>query len=462
MSLMKYAVYAGVIIGIAFFFEQIMVFMYDLTLQCAAGQLTSYVLLVVIWIVLYIVARAFFDKKVHPQSSKFALWASILHVGASLAVFLYSFEPLLLLIFPVIIVVGYWSRQKASKHPQASRIHFRFQVTHPEFIDGRGGACAVRAGPQGFTLIKFLNVALPLPTKELLIYLYRQQVEWTFEAHHNAHGLAYCIGVLANDRNYDAAFERCVHQANQLRQFLKRRKVRITDVSDVLGVQKTFYRPYFIEGPFALDARGDPRDFPRIKNQADEIAIEEDFSEKTFAIHALSPTFKPTPLYESLNALGEECYLQLHARPLSEEEMSERDARLTEAYRESIHHLSDGLEGNAEIQAASYLFTQTGQSKESIEPLLDKEELARLKDIKRERRSLEAGRKDGMWEFELYLFGNPTLVQTLEVKVGGKIQPLTPHALSPLAMRALLGIGQVVDSKRIFHLFPRRRNVLSR
>lgn len=454
MSLMKYAVYLGVILGIAFFFEQIMVFMYDLTLQCAAGELASYVILAVIWVFIYIIMRAYFDKKVHPQSSKFALWASVAHIGVSLAVFFSNTDPLLLLIFLILPAIWWMMRYKPSRTP---KVRFSANPIHLEFIDARGGVCVLRSGLPRLTLLKFFTLYPPLAMRELLMFFNHRQMECSLELQRTAQGLNYCLALITQGHNYDQAFEECYRQANDLRQFLKKQRVRFRDIGDYLNAQLAFYKPYFCETAFSLDHRGHPRQFPTVTALDGEVVIEEDFSERCFAIHALRPEFTPNDLYAFLEKQEEEFFLQFHMRPLTDMEVELLEIECHEGYRDSLQRLSEEVQNDG-LFAVGNLFERTGEaSMKNFEPLLDREELKRFKKIKKQMRDIEDGKRLGFWEFEFRVLGSSILAQSIRVKVGGELELLPPHALRMLSSRLSSGFSQVVNSKKVERALPYQR-----
>ncbi len=452
MGMIKYAVYLGVIIVIALVFEQFITGVYNLTLQGVAGNLSSYIFLVVIYFILFILGRAFFDKKLNSKSSQFILWGSMVHIGAMLAVYLYSINPALLFIFPAVIVIGLWSRNKT---PGASKFHFKFRATHPEFIDERGGVCVLRSGSLGFALMKFFRIYLPIPLKELLLYLYNEKIECCFEVQGNGSGITYYLAVLGQGRNYDQTFKEFMDRNNRLRQFLRKEAVHFEDISDVISAQHTFYLPFFPNTPFKVDTHGTPQEFPAISNANGEIILQQEFDEQVFSVFSMKPHFAPGTLYQFLGNLNENYFLQIHLHPLSDIDVTLRAEELNQRYRDSIKRLSAGLEDNAEFQAASYLFNQVGQSsKDSIEPLLDKEELDHLDYIKKEIENVKFGRKIGLWDVEFSFLGSIVLAQTLNVKFGGTNQRISPHAISALTARTSLGQSQILDSKILHRLLP--------
>ena len=164
----------------------------------------------------------FTHKKIYKQSSQFVLWASMLHIGGTLGVFFYSYNPFLLFIFPVILVIVYITRQK---NPASSKLRFKFQTIHPEFIDDRGGICVIRSGAGGFRLLKFFRLDPVLPMKELILYLFHEQVECSFEIHRTPKGLVYYLGIITEGRKYDALHERFMVQINRIRQFFKKQQI---------------------------------------------------------------------------------------------------------------------------------------------------------------------------------------------------------------------------------------------
>ncbi|MFX1296435.1 MAG: hypothetical protein ACFFD2_16470 [Promethearchaeota archaeon] len=454
MNLIKYGIYIGAIVIVALLFEKIMTFFYDLTLNGLVGDLTSYLYLTLIWLAIFIIARGFLDKKMHPKSSQFALLGGGLHIGLCLAIYFYNTQPLYLLIFPVIIVIGYWMHQNRST---LSKGRYKLRPTHPEFVDERGGTCVFRAGSQGFTILKFFEITPPIPIKEFLLYLFHELVECTFEIRNSEGNLSYYLTVIAHGRNYDITHRHCMEQSNRLRQFFRQERMHSVDVNDVLNALCIYYAPYFLHNPTTLDEKGIPTIFPKLSSLENELIIEQGYDERTFTIHVLHPTFEANNLYSFLENLDENYYLQLHFRPLSSKEITEREDRFNQEYRDSLKRLTNGLEGDTEFQAASYLFSSVGRvSKENLEPLLDQSELTHLKEVKQKMQHIKVGRKIGLWAVDFYLMGNPVIAQTLAVKLNGIQQILIPHAFAPLACRKSLGYTHFIDSKELSTLLPQQ------
>ena len=453
MSYIKYAIYAGAVFIVALLFEQIMTGLYNVTLTGAAGDIGSLIILAFFWMALYIVGRAYLDKKVHKNASQFTLFAGLLHVGGTLGIFFYQTDPIYLLTFPVLFVIAVWVRRNSPKDGGNWKI--RFRSVHPEFIDDRGGVCVVRSGGNGFNLVKFIEVTPPLPVRELLMFFFHQQIECTFESLHMAGQSVYFLGVVARGRRYDENLQRILTQASKIRQFLKTQQVGLRDVGDCLNAQRTFYAPYFLTKPAPVDEKGHPSRFPEISHMENRVVVTESFSERTFTVHAIKPSFQANGFYPFLNTLKEDWYLRLYMHPLDDVEITLREEHVSEEYRNAIRRLSDGLEDNAEFQAASYLFSQVGApQKENIEPLLDRDELSHLGDVKRELKSIKSGRQHGLWNIELHLCGSEVLAQTLRIKVDGTSQLLAPNAIGPILSRQFLSEGRTINSKSLFHLLP--------
>ncbi|MDD1778604.1 MAG: hypothetical protein LUQ65_10595 [Candidatus Helarchaeota archaeon] len=451
MALMKYVIYIGIILIIAFFFEQIMTVLYDSTLQGIAGNVNAYLLLVVIWVIIYFVARIVFDKKVHPKSSHYALLAGILHVSIMLALFFANSNPLLLLIFPVIIGVIFWTRKK---HPTAPKFAFKFQPTHPLYIDDRSGMAVFRIGKDGFLLLKFFMVKPPLPVKELLLYLYRQGIEFTFEIHHQG-DTRYYIGLLARGRHLDTLHNGCLEQVNMVRQFCKKLGVTATEVGDCLNVLQILYAPYFLYTPPRLSDKGVPLQFPHLSAQGTEVLIEHELEEFAFTVHKLTPAYtKNNEFYPFLETVEDSYYLQFHMVPLTAEQIDAKEEQANQQYRSTLKRMTGDLENNSEFQAAAYLFNQMEPSKENIEPLMKREELKRLKQVKESLKKLEDGRTIGLWTAGCYLLSSSAVAQALAIKLDAQIQPLSPYSLPRIGCRQGIDAMSMIGSKELSNLFP--------
>jgi len=452
MGMMKYAIYIGIILIVALCFQQIMTFLYDLTLQGVAGQLNAYLILLFIWIFLYIVAKLLLDKKVHPKSSKYALWGGMLHIGAVLAVYFSNSNPFLLLIYPAILGIVVWTRQK---RPHTPKFGLKLHISHPLFIDNRGGIGVLRTGCEGFLLLKFFRVDAPFPVKELLLYCAHEQLECTFEVRGTPEGLEYGIGLSVHGRRYDLVYQKCMDRANRLRQFLKKIDVSFTELSDYLNVLTRFYAPYFLYTPMPLTKNGLPQVFPQLSIDKNDLTVESDLEDCTFAIHRLKSTFpQNADLYPFLEGVTERFCLQFHLTPLNAVQLDAKEVQLNTEYSATLKRLTKGLEENTEFQAASYLFTKTEDSKENLEPLLNRTELECLKSLKQRLRQLKAGRTIGLWETEFYLICSTSLAQALAIKIGGTAQVISPHTLPYLASRARLGEPTLVDSRDLSVLLP--------
>jgi len=453
MSYIKYALYAGAVLIIALFFQEIVTGIYNVTLAGAAGDIGSFVILGLFWMAFYMLGRAYLDKKVHPKASQFTLFSGLLHIGGTLGFLFYQTDPIYLLIFPALFIVAVWVRRNASK--DAGKWKIRFHFVHPEFIDDRGGVCVLRSGGSGFNLVKFIEVTPPLPVRELLMFFFHQQIDSTFEILHMAGQSVYFIGVVARGRRYEENLQRVLTQASKIRQFLKTQRVGFRDISDCLNVQRTFYTPYFLTKPAPVNEKGYPTRFPGISNLENQVVVTEDYSERSFTVHAIKPSFQANGFYNFLDGLSEDCYLRLYMHPLDQVEIATREEQTNEEYRDAIRRLSDGLEENAEFQAASYLFSQIGApQKENIEPLLDRDELSHLGAVKRDLKNIKDGRKHGLWNIELNFCGSEVLAQTFKIKVDGTSQLLAPHAIGPILSRQFLSEGQTMNSKLLFHLLP--------
>jgi len=451
MGLAKYAIYIGIILVVAFFFEQIMTGVYDLTLQGVAGDITAYILLVVVWIIIYIVARLFFDKKVHPKSSRYALWGGMLHISIMLGIFFANSNPILLLIFPIILGAAFWMRKKRQTTPKFA---FKFHPIHPLFVDDRGGVSVFRIGKDGFLLMKFLLIRPPLPVKEILLYFYHEGIEFTFEAQHQ-HELLYYMGLLVRGRHFGALHQGLLERVNRVRQFFKKLGIPFTEINDYMNVLKIIYAPYFLYTPPSLTIKGLPRQFPNLSAQGTEVLIENELEEFAFAIHKLTPaSSKANELYSFLETIEEPYYFQFHMNPLGKLQLDSKEEQANEQYRTTLKRMTAELENNSEFQAASYLFTQMEAPKENLEPLMDREELDRLKQVKKRLRKLQEGRTIGLWEAGFYLLGSPALAQALAVKMGVNLQTISPYTLPSLACRMGIEAGFMIDSKELSTLFP--------
>jgi hypothetical protein len=452
MNFIKYGIYIFIILIVALLFEQIVTFLYDVTLRGVAGDLSAYIILVGIWVVIFIVARAFLDKRVNPRASRFVLWGSALHVGGSLAIYFYTTNPVLLLAFPILIAVIFLTRQKKSS---TQKMGFRFHPIHPLLIDKRGGLCVVRNGSDGFHVLKFIHITPPLPVKDLLLYLFHQQIEGTLEIYRLREKINFCFGLMTHDRNYEVARKHCLDQYNQLRQFLKKLNITFRAYNDYLNTLKAFYAPYFLYKPSILTERGQPLTFPKLSSFERELCIDDGFSELTFSVHAIHPEFKPNRLYEFIETLKDAFFLQFHLSPLTESAVLAREERFNRDYKDSLRRLTQGLEGNSEFQAAAHLFNQTGEAeKENLMPLLDQRELEKLHDIKMNIKQVKNGRYIGLWGFNAYLIATSVLAQTLAIKLGGSKTVVSPQALCLLACRIAVGNPQVIDSKDLATVLP--------
>ena len=452
MGLTKYAIYIGIILIVAFFFEQLMTGLYDLTLQGVAGDLNAYFILVVAWVLIYFVARLVCDKKVHPKSSRFALWGGMIHIGTSLAIYFVNSNPVLLIIYPIILGFVYWTRQK---RPMAPRFAVKFHPIHPLFIDGRGGVCVSRVGKDGFLLQKFLVVKPPIPVREVLLYFYHEGIEFTFEMQHKVGESVYYLGLLLRGRRFDAVYQACLEQVNKARQFFKRIGLSFVEVSDYLNVLRAFYLPYFLYDPSPLTIKGVPRRFSTLSIQGNEVLVENELEEFPFVIHKLVPAFKKsTEMYSFLETLEESYYFQFHFKPLTNPQIDSMEERDNEEYRATLKRLTAGLEDNSEFQAASYLFNQIETPKENLEPLMDRTELTHLKTLKKHLKKLQEGRTIGLWETGFTILSSPALAQALAVKIGGTVQPLSLYALPAFACRLGIEANCVTDSKEVSTMFP--------
>ena len=452
MGYMKYAVYIGVLLIFALLFNQIVIGLYDLSLNAITGELNSYFLLFTIWAGIIIVARAFLNKKVHPKASFVTCVGGTLHIGTCLALYLYEVNPLFLISYPLVIGIAYWTHQR---HGPAPKFQLKLNTIHPEFIDERGGLCVLRTGPHGFTALKFFTVEPPLPGKELLLYLYHQQIECTLEAHRDQRGLTYTLALISHGRHYDTVQQQCIEHASRFREFLRQMRITHLEVSDVLNTLHTFYTPYFLYTPSPLDSHGRPAQFPQLNVSGGEIVIEQDFREQYLTVQALRPQFRPNELHTFLATVTSPFHLQVHFRPLRPAEVASREDCYNQDYRQSLKRLTGNLENDSEFQAASYLFNKVGEvAKEDLEPLLDQQELDHFRSIKRELRYLKDGEDIGLWEVACYFLGDVVLAQTIALQLNGTTDPLPPHAFTPIAMRDLVAPAPVINSKYLYQLLP--------
>ncbi len=452
MDLVKYGIYLIVILVVAFLFEQIVTFLYDISVRGIGGDLVAYIYLAIVWTTILLVARGFLDKNIHPKSSQFATWEGLGHIGIVLVLYFYSFEPLLLFIFPITIGLGYWLHQN---HSMTIQHRFRLQLIHPEFIDTRGGFSVLNAGGKGYILFKFFLLRPPLPFRELLLYLYQEQLPFVFEMHHTKGPIHYCLGFFMSGRKYGTIHQELLTKVNRLSQFLKKQRVKFFDANDYLNILTIFYAPYFFYTPSPLDTRGHPLAFPQLAIIEKDLIIRRDLEAATVSLHLIHPPFSINRIHSVLQSLGEPFFLQIYCRLLSPTEIKLREGEFDMKYRQSIQRLTAGLEDNAEFQAASYLFSTVGQvSKENIEPLLDREELARLKGLKTELQQIKLGHQIGLWEVEIRFMGTDTTAQMLALKCGGTQRTLSPHAFALFVSRSKLGSPRILNSKQLFSLLP--------
>ncbi|MHA1648834.1 MAG: hypothetical protein ACTSYB_01470 [Candidatus Helarchaeota archaeon] len=452
MNLLKYGIYVIIIVIIALLFEQTMIFLYDITRQGFTGNIVAYCYIMIFWICLYIISRMFLDKSINSKSSQYVLYGGMFHIGLCLGIYFYDTEPLLLLIFPMLFGIGFWTRQT---RPILMKKQLHLNQIHPEFIDDRGGMCVLRSGMQGFTALKFFAIQPPIPVREFLLYLFYEQIEGVFEIQRSDNQFSYFLTIVTRGRRYDQLYRNCLEQSIRLRQFFLQEQIRFMELNDMLNVLRAFYQPYFLYTPSPLNNRGVPLQFPHLIPIEMELVIEDSYDRKNFTLHTLQPKFIQNELYAILENVKEEYYLQIHFRPLTPLEIAEQEARLNQKYRDSLKRLTKDLDEDMEFQAASYLFSSVGQvSKENLEPLLDQDELAHLKEVKRQMRHIKVGTQIGLWELEICLLGNSVLAQTVAVKLGGHQQQHIPQAFTSLVSREFIGISQIVNSKELAILLP--------
>ena len=377
----------------------------------------------------------------------------MLHIGIMLGIFIANSNPILLLIFPIILGAAFWMRKKRQTAPKFA---FKFHPIHPLFVDDRGGVGVFRIGKDGFLLLKFLLVRPPLPIKEILLYLYHEGIEFTFEVQHQ-HELLYYIGLLGRGRNFDALHQGLLERANKVRQFFKKLGVPFAEINDYLNVLKIIYAPYFLYTPPPLTVKGFPCQFPHLSAQGPEVLIENESEEFAFAIHKLTPACsKANELYPFLETIEEPYYFQFHVSPLGKLQLDLREEQANEQYRTTLKRMTAELENNSEFQAASYLFTQMEAPKENLEPLMDRAELDRLKNVKKHLKKLQEGRTIGLWAAGFYLLSSPVLAQALTVKMGASLLTISPYTLPSLACRMGIDTGSMIDSKELSTLFPNK------
>ncbi|MHA1358321.1 MAG: hypothetical protein ACTSRC_09425 [Candidatus Helarchaeota archaeon] len=452
MGYIKYGIYLVVVIIIALIFEQIMTLFYNLTIQGIQGDFYTYIILGVIWFSIFLLAKIFLNENFHPKSSIYAMVGGMIHIGGCLAAYFMETNPILLLVFPVIFIIFYTNK---TKKQGVNKGLFKLKPIHPLFVDTRGNICVLRS-TAGFTALKFFTITPPFPVKELLLYLFHEQIEWTFEIQSKGKKMYY-LTIIVHGRNYDTVHQQCLDKITKLRHFLRQEEVTFIDLDDVLNALSSYYAPYFIYPLSSLDAKGIPNEFPRFKNIERELVIEYEMDELTFSLHNLQLDFKSNEFYAFLDSLEEYYYLQIHMRPLSLEEVASRAAKLNREYRDSIQRLTNGLEKNTEFQAASYLFSQVGDAqKKNLELLLDKNEIMHLRAVRRKIQQIEEGKVVGVWHAEVNLIGNQVLAQNLAIKSGGTQQLISPQIFPVIASRQLIGYGEVVDSKELYHILPNR------
>jgi hypothetical protein len=292
--------------------------------------------------------------------------------------------------------------------------------------------------------------------KEILLYLYHEGIEFTFEVAHQRE-LTYYIGLLARGRKFDALHQGLLEQANKVRQFFKKLGVSFAEINDYLNVLKIIYAPYFLYTPPSLTTKGLPSQFPILFAQGTEVLIENELEEFSFAIHKLTPASpKANKLYSFLETIEESYYLQFHMSPFGKLQLDLKEEQANEQYRTTLKRMTAELENNSEFQAASYLFTQMEAPKENLEPLMDRAELDRLKNVKKHLRKLQEGRTIGLWEAGFYLLGSPSLAQALAVKIGANLQTISPYTLPSLACRVGIDAGSMIDSKELSILLPNK------
>lgn len=452
MSLIKYGLYVLVIVVIAVVFEQVMTFMYDLTVQGIGGELLSYVTMGVLWMTLYVLAKAFLNKRIHPSTSQFLLWASMFHIGGSLAVFFYTTNPSLLLAFPIVIGVVVFLRRRTPYRPN---LRWKSRPIHPLFVDDTEGICCSRTESGTFQLVKFFTLQPPFPLKELLLFLFHEQITCVFEVHHHLGHLEYSLGLLERARDFRTAQHALLTKKHLLRQFFKSTSVIFQDVKETINVLKCYYAPYFLYRPAPLDSHGCPMSFPSISSLDQEVILEHGFDEMSFTLSRIRPTGTPTTLYPFLEAIEESVHFQLYLHPLNAQQINQREALLNTQYKETLRRLTSGLESNSDFQAASYLFNQPGDShRETIEPLLDQADLKVLNDLKEQLRQVKAGRLIGLWNIEAYVFASAAVAQTVTIKLNSTKQSLPPSSLTRLTGRTPSGDSHIIDGKELITIFP--------
>lgn len=453
MSLIKYGVYIGILIVFAFTFESIIMVMYDLTLQALSGRFGGYLLLVAIFLGLYIITRAFLNRKVHPKASQFCLWFGAAYIGGTLAAYFFATEPIYLTIFPIIFLVGYWTQRQKS---QSVRRHIKFKTHHPELIDNHAGICVIRMGAAGFRFLKFFTIHEPFAVPNLLIFLNQNQIEFTFEVRVPKQSQP-ILGIQTQGRDYQRAYKYCLHQANQLRQFLKSQEVVFQDINDYVGVQQLYYASYFSLEPSSLNPQGIPKIFPQVEITGEGAHLQAGFSEKLITLQSIQLKKPPTPsFYAYLTTLSEACYLQIHARPLNHLEIDAINDQTVEQYRNHIHNLSKHLEENHDFNTASLLLSKIDDFRpkhEGLRPLLDQDAVTRLQQTKLELRRIEIGRKLGLWQIEILFVGEEILGQVLAITLGGMNTIIQPAMLGLVSTRSFLMPCQNHDSRFIQYLF---------
>ena len=362
--------------------------------------------------------------------------------------------------------------------------------------------CVLRFGINTFHLIKFFTLTPPLPLLEVLMFLFRQQTEFTFEIQHVHKQTKYHIGLIVHDHGrYDDLYQELMDQANNFRMHLRRQQAQFSDVGDYLNAQLTFYAPYFCGLLAPLKKFGKlrklwkPARFPELTREEDEIEIREklterlpqlihemqdigfreELTERTFTLHLLAPDFEKNKLYDFLDTLNEDYYLQFHLRPICEGEFADIEHTAFQHYRNAAEALQNqvGPSGSTAHTAFTLLTQVKDSSPETVRYFLAPDALRRLSDAKQAMHNLDLGRRIGTWEVEITFLGNAVLASTLAVKIGGNCPQLPAECLTRLAERRLSRIArrdnnwrewgvphqQFLHSRLLHSLLPQTRHV---
>ncbi|MHA1323886.1 MAG: hypothetical protein ACTSRL_13955 [Candidatus Helarchaeota archaeon] len=454
MSLIKYTAYLIIILTIAFLFEQIVTAIRDLTAAASGGELAAYLLLGLIYSGLYIIARTTLNERIHPKSSKYIFYVGLLHIGGSLAVFLGGLDPLMLLIFPVLGGFFLWAHRY--QRSLQSRYSTKPQTPILEFIDANAGICVLRSTGRTYILYKFFELIPPLSFQELLSFLYREQVIFTYEIYNYNSTLRHLLCLLSIGQNFHHVYNQFILQANRLRTFLRKQRTSFLDISDYLNALEAYYAPLFLQTPTPLNAHGVPTHLPAVTYQPDEVILQVKEISHTLTLHTLNCPIDLTPLYNFLPSIKEPYYLQILCQALSEQEVNTYQEGLYKQYRECVTELSIELKQDNTFATANYFFSMAGKiesNREDLAPFLNPNVLIKLDQVKKAIKNLEHGRQIGLWNVELRFLASPILAQLFTAKLNDS-KPLIASAYPLFISRIPSNSTQILHSEALASLFP--------